>query len=210
MTAPDPDAGRARFAAATEAHLTAPLADGVILRHVDHDELTRQLDELWRDGPRPGARLERVISDDERARSGDLNAVLGTPLSHRILLEASGAVIGAYWGAQEDAGRYYMVNSIVRQDHRGHGLYARLLARVVLAARDAGFHVIYSRHRATNNAVLVPKLRAGFLIAGFEVAPRHGVLVHLRKYLQDGAARAFEYRIDGAHGEALRASGFID
>jgi hypothetical protein len=64
-----------------------------------------------------------------------------------------------------------------------------------------------SRHRADNNAVIVPKLRAGWVIAGFEVAPRFGLLVHLRRYLLDGFARAFAYRVDGGHAEALRAAG---
>jgi hypothetical protein len=55
--------------------------------------------------------------------------------------------------------------------------------------------------------VLVPKLRAGWAIAAFEVTLRYGLLVHLRRYLHDGFARAFGYRVDGSQAAALRAAG---
>ena len=40
----------------------------------------------------------------------------------------------------------------------------------------------------------------------FEVGLRYGLLVHLRRYLHDGFARVFGYRIDDGHAAALRAA----
>ena len=90
---------------------------------------------------------------------------------------------------------------------RGRGLYRALLPRVVAAARDAGFREVVSRHRADNNPILVPKLRAGFVISGFDVSPRWGLLVHLRRYLVEELALMHAYRVDGAEREALVARG---
>jgi hypothetical protein len=207
--APSADAARARFATATASHLTAPLADGVSLHHVTPAEVRAHAEQLWADDPRPPARLEVLYAAEERARIADLGAVFGEPLAHAILFERAGEVVGTYWGQQEPYGRYYMVNSIFRADVRRRGLYRAMLPRVVEAARAAGFAEVYSRHRADNNAVLVPKLQGGFSIAAFEVAPRFGLLVHLRRYLIDDIDRVFRHRIDGAYAAALRAAGAL-
>jgi hypothetical protein len=199
------DSARERFAAATATHLTAPLVDDFPLRLGTHAEVLAASEAMRAADPRPAGRLEALYSAEETARLADLAAVQGEPLSHYLLLERGGEVVGVYWGQQHPFGRYYMVNSIVRPDVLGRGVYRALLPRVVAAAEAAGFGEIYSRHRVDNNAILVPKLKAGFVIAGFEIAPRFGLLVHLRRYLIEGMDRAFRHRIDGAYGAEMRA-----
>jgi GNAT superfamily N-acetyltransferase len=124
-----------------------------------------------------------------------------------VLFRAGGDIIGGYWGAQDTEGRYAMIVTIVREDWRRHGVYSELLPRVVEAARESGFREIYSRHRADNNAILIPKLRAGFVIAGFEIAPRWGLTVHLRMYLVEAMRLLHEHRVDGEHAAELRTRG---
>jgi len=206
---PDADAARARFAAAVEAHLSAPLPGGVELRHVEAAELSAVTDRMWKEAARPVGRLDALYSEVQRAQMADLGAVLGKPLAHRILLVEHGEVIGAYWGQQAPLGRYLMVSTIIRPDRHGRGLYRALLPRIVEAVRDAGFTEIHSWHRADNNAVLVPKLKAGFVIMGFEVTPRFGVLVQLRRYLAENVELLNRHRIDGAFAEQLRALGVL-
>ena len=205
MTAND---ARDRFSAATARHLTAPLADGVTLRHVDARAWHEQIDAIWQGSqPRPGVDLRALFTPDEAARIADLDAILADRLEHRLLFESEGDVVGGYWGGQDTEGRYCMTVSVLRADWRRRGLYAALLPRVVDAATASGFREIYSRHRADNNAVLNPKLRAGFVIAAFEVAPRWGLTIHLRRYLVDAIGLVHEHRVDGAHTAALRARG---
>jgi hypothetical protein len=203
------DAARERFDAAAERHLTAPLADGVEIRHVTYEEVTAASDGLWADDARPHARLDVLYTEEQRARLGELNALFPQPLAHRLVFVEGGEVIGSYWGVQETWGRYYMVNTIFRRDRQGRGLYRALLPRVVAAAADAGFTEVYSRHRADNNAILIPKMKAGFTIAAFEVAPRFGMLVHLRRYLVPALDQMFRHRIDGAFSDELRERGAI-
>jgi hypothetical protein len=199
---------RARFNHATTRHLTAPLAPGVAIRHVAEAEWHSAIDAMWAGTlARPGLELTPLFRADEAEGFRNLDAIVGDRLHHRMLFEAEGATIGGYWGQQETFGRYYMTVSVFRPEWRGRGLYTALLGRVVAATTEAGFREMYSRHRADNNAILVPKLRAGWLIAGFEVAPRWGLTVHLRKYLVDALTLVHEHRIDGAHVPALRELG---
>ena len=199
--------GRRRFAEATARHLVGPLGAGVEVRACDAAAWREHADAMWRDDERPDVETAPLFDAETRARVDDLDALVPAPLEHRVLLHAGDEVVGTYWGVQEAYGRYYMVNTIVRRDWRGRGLYRALLDRVVAAVRDAGFREMYSRHRADNNAVLVAKLKAGWSIAAFEVAPRYGLMVHLRRILVDGYDRLFRYRIDGAEADALRAAG---
>ncbi|BDP43197.1 acetyltransferase [Deinococcus aetherius] len=94
------------------------------------------------------------------------------------LVEHGGEVVGWHSARQWDARTVYMVNTALLPGHRGRGLYTRLLPYLLGAFRAGGYTVIRSHHHATNNAVIVPKLRAGFVIAGLEVN-HHGVMAVL-------------------------------
>jgi GNAT superfamily N-acetyltransferase len=208
-TPPNPDAGRARFAAATAAHLTAPLPCGVTLRHVRNEEIMKFNRQLWALDAREAATVDVLYTADVRARAADLHAARSPPLQHCLLLERDGQIVGSYWGTQESYGRYVMLTSVLHPDVRGQGLYTALLPRVVAAAQDSGFLEISSSHRADHNVILVLKLKAGFSIAAFEIDPQFGILVHLRKYLVAGMTEMFRYRVDGAGHAWLRGRGAL-
>jgi hypothetical protein len=60
---------------------------------------------------------------------------------------------------------------------------------------DLGFQRIYSRHKMSNNAVIIPKLKAGFVITGFEVAMMYfGNLVELSYYTNPRRRELLEVR----------------
>lgn len=199
---------RARFDAATLRHLSTPLADGVSIRHVSEADWHASVDPMWSSTlDRPGLELGPLFTPDQTAAIRDLDGIVGDRLQHRMLFDAGGETIGGYWGQQETFGRYYMTVSVFRPEWRGKHLYRALLERVTAAVRDSGFREMYSRHRADNNAILVPKLKAGWLVAGFEITPRWGLTIHLRKYLIEAMTLAFEHRIDGAHAVELRERG---
>jgi GNAT superfamily N-acetyltransferase len=200
------DDARARFAAATR-HLLAPLPHGVVVQPCTPEEWEAQVEVMWQDLARPAVDLGPLSTPEQQAAIADLDAALPAALVHTVLFVHDDVTIGGYRGKQEAFGRYHMYNTILRPEWRGRGLYKAFLPHVEASVAESGFREMTSRHRADNNAVIVPKLRAGWLIAGFEVAPRFGLLVHLRRYLHDGFARAFAHRIDGAHAEELRAAG---
>jgi GNAT superfamily N-acetyltransferase len=198
---------RERFEQASRRHLTGELAAGVEMRPASADEYERHKTALWLGVGREAIDAAPLFSDEDRARYAALASLRGAQLEHRLLWTAGDQVVGSYWGFQEDYGRYYMINTVVHPDYQGRGLYSAFLPRLIAAVAEVGFREIYSRHRADNNAILVPKLKAGFVIAGFEIAPRFGMLVHLRLYLHRGLAQLFAHRIDGSGAAELRAGG---
>lgn len=96
------------------------------------------------------------------------------------LIGHAGGVVGWHSARQWDERTVYMSNTALLPGHRGRGLYTRLLPHLLEAFRARGYTLVRSHHHATNSAVLVPKLRAGFVVSGLEVN-HHGmmaVLIH--------------------------------
>lgn len=91
------------------------------------------------------------------------------------LVARGGEVAGWQYSRQWDGRAAYMVNTAFLPAHRGQGLYTRLLPHILAALRDEGYQLVRSHHHATNNAVIVPKLRAGFRLQGLQV-DEHGVM----------------------------------
>lgn len=94
------------------------------------------------------------------------------------LIGHGGQVAGWQYSRQWDARTAYMVNTALLPAHRGQGAYSRLLPVILEALRAEGYALVRSHHHATNNAVIVPKLRAGFRLQGLEV-DEHGVMAVL-------------------------------
>lgn len=76
----------------------------------------------------------------------------------------------------------HMINTGVLPAHRGKGIYSALLNLVIGYLQTMDVTSIRSRHRADNNPILVPKLKAGFTISGMEISPRFGTMVNLVYY----------------------------
>ncbi|WP_309571263.1 GNAT family N-acetyltransferase [Deinococcus sp.] len=94
------------------------------------------------------------------------------------LVAHSGTVVGWHSSRQWKARTAYMSNTAFLPAHRGQGLYTRLLPFILAFLRKQGYDIVRSGHHATNSAVLIPKLRAGFRLQGLEVA-EHGVMAVL-------------------------------
>ncbi|WP_034385803.1 GNAT family N-acetyltransferase [Deinococcus sp. YIM 77859] len=101
----------------------------------------------------------------------------GVP-TYTWLISHAGEVAGWHFSRQWDARTVYMSNTAFLPEHRGRGLYTRLLPIVLDTLRQEGYRLVRSHHHATNNAVLLPKLRAGFRIQGLH-ANEHGVMTVL-------------------------------
>ena len=94
------------------------------------------------------------------------------------LIARAGEVVGWQYSRGWDSRTAYMVNTAFLPTHRGKGLYTRLLPHILAALEAQGYALVRSHHHATNSAVIIPKLRAGFRIQGLEV-DSHGVMAVL-------------------------------
>ena len=92
-------------------------------------------------------------------------------------------LIGWTFAQQSDHDTLTMRNTAIDPVHRGKGLYTALLPIIIEHARSLGYQRIISTHHTANNAVIVPKLKAGFIITGLNVNEKFGLLVTLTFFL---------------------------
>jgi len=136
---------------------------------------------------------------------------------HHILYTASPAppsdpaeAVGCYHGYFQQPALYWMITSAVHPSHQRRGIYGAILESVLAFAKDAGVGAILSQHRADNNAIIIPKLKAGFLITSLRVSPVQGLMVELALALVPHVETLHRFRIkaEPVLEEAL-ASGLI-
>ena len=147
-------------------------------------------------------RSNEALSLAEKEAMDGLRKLMGAdPFMLRLGVFLGDEAVGWHVGRQEDGERFYMTNTGFLPEHQGKGLYTALLPKIVELLTAKGFQIIYSRHHATNNRVLVPKLKAGFVISSLEVNDRFGTLVHLTYFTNRlrrrmMAVRTGEARVD--------------
>lgn len=136
-----------------------------------------------------------AFSETER----DALDTLGKRLSERYRLGfgifQGETFVGWHLGQQTLAGTFEMSRTGIVKEYRGRGLYTALLPIVLEQLKNDGFQIATSRHNMTNNAVIIPKLKAGFIISGFEVDDRFGTLVQLSHYFNPLRRKMIDVRV---------------
>jgi len=179
---------------------TLKLGGGVEIRSVFTDlfeTLTEHHAKTLFDDAQYFFRPREYYSNEETKKLGILKQNLGQPLRLNLGAFHQDDLIGWSWGIQESAEVFYMVNSAVLPAYRRKGIYSELISTMVKEVSGQGFQLIYSKHVATNNAVLIPKLKAGFTISAFELSDQYGVLVHLRWYANPLRRKMMDFRAGG-------------
>ena len=87
-----------------------------------------------------------------------------------------------------------MRNSAILPEHRRKGLYTALMCEVLDCIEKLGFQIALSRHTTTNNSIIIPKLKAGFVITSLEVSDRFGTLVHLSYFFNEQRKKVMKFR----------------
>jgi len=140
-------------------------------------------------------RMRDVFSQREQENWEKLKKNLGSPIRINLaLFNESEEFIGWSWGYQESPAKFYMCNSAVFPEYRRLGLYSLLLEKMLDKAIVHGFQEIYSRHVATNNAVIIPKLKAGFKITSMEISDLFGTVIHLSYHTNKKRNKVFDFR----------------
>ena len=123
------------------------------------------------------------LSDEDRQLAHERREAFPQAWRMQWALEHHGMLIGWTYGYQLDHETLYMCNTAIDAEHRRKGLYTRILQHVLEYARSLGYQLVTSKHYASNNSVLIPKLKAGFIITGMALDDKYGLMVHLTKYL---------------------------
>ena len=176
-----------------------PLIDGYVAREVSEETFQPVFDAHY--ASIFGSIVElprREMIDDSAAASRDaLRKRMDNLLRVRWLVYHDNDVVGWTMGAQKTPDRYGMSNSVIFPEHRGRGVYTALLNALIARVAIEGFQVIESHHHATNNAVLVPKLKTGFVITGTEFNDIYGLLVTLSYFVDQRRRDALDFRVGG-------------
>lgn len=100
------------------------------------------------------------------------------------------------WSIGEQTGKevLQMRLSAVLPKHRGNGIYTRMLKLVLKKAKADGYQKVRSYHQPSNTPVLVAKLKAGFVITGFELDEIVGSLVVLTYFFNQDRKKVFDFR----------------
>ena len=166
-------------------HFPYDLGNGYTLREITTEEFlanySTKHDEYM--NPTVVADVTSHLSEQERRKIQERRAPYLSAWRLHWVVEHHGIVIGWTNAYQKDPETLYMLKTALDPAHRGKGLYSRMLQLVIEHARAEGFQLITSKHRVSNNAVIIPKLKAGFLITSMTVDERFGTVVYLTKYL---------------------------
>lgn len=88
----------------------------------------------------------------------------------------------------------YTQTSVVLPAHRRKGIYTALTKKILEVASGKGYQMVTSNHVASNNAVIMAKLKLGFYISGFELVDDYGALVKLTCFLNEKRSQMFNVR----------------
>jgi len=140
--------------------------------------------------------FEKFNSEKENDKINELSSdCFKRPFTlHLGVYDKENNFAGWSFGWQENATTYYMCNSAVFKKYRRKGIYNALLETTLSILREKGFQLIYSRHNATNNNVIIPKLKSGFIISKMELSDTFGCLIHLHYYTNKTRRKLMDYR----------------
>ncbi len=138
--------------------------------------------------------LRSALSAEEEATLARLRANADALYRLHLGIFHGDGFVGWHTGRQVNAEEYAMTNSAVLPAHRRQGLYTFLLARVLDIVRGEGFQIVTSGHNATNNRIIVPKLKAGFVITGLELSAEFGTVVKLTYFFNPLRRHALDVR----------------
>jgi len=124
----------------------------------------------------------KMYSDEEIEKLNKLYAEHKEAYRLNYFIMQNEELAGWATGYQTDANEFYMHNTGIFEQHRRKGIYSKILQLVLSTVKEKGYQKVHSKHATTNNAVIIPKLKAGFLINGMEVNEKFGILVKLIYY----------------------------
>lgn len=146
-----------------------PLNDSYFVKEVQSDEWHQFFEEhVSQVFPNEQSMpLNFLLSPTEQAKLDGLQSNLSQRKALYFLLVDEDKPIGWHFGFQRSELEYFMANTGILPPYQNRKIYSSFLTYAIERITDEGFQYITSIHHANNNAVLIPKLKAGFLIQSF-------------------------------------------
>lgn len=135
----------------------------------------------------------KILSEEEKNHLRELHKNTSQMIRLNLGIFKGDSFCGWFTGDQYNNETFYMRNSAILPKFRRQGLYTALLNEVLQRVKGLGFQIILSRHTSTNNNIIIPKLKAGFVITAIEVSDRFGTLVHLSYFFNQTRKKFMEF-----------------
>lgn len=139
-------------------------------------------------------KLSVILADREKTKIRELSKNCETSYALRLYILHRGKKIGWHVGEQSDSQTFHMINTAIFKQYQNKGIYSAVLSKILGILKEKGFQKVYSEHHATNNQVIVPKLKLGFVITALELHDTFGVLVRLTYYFNKDRRKVIDFR----------------
>lgn len=138
---------------------------------------------------------DNSYSEIEKTKKQELKNELKNPFFYTYFIKKNNEIVGAYITKALNEEELEMWVTAILPEHRRKGIYKALLQYTLDHAKKIGFQKIISQHAATNNPIIIAKLKAGFVINGFLVNDKCGIQVTLIYYFNEIRNKMMNYRI---------------
>lgn len=101
-------------------------------------------------------------------------------------------VAGWSYGEMHDPETYFMANTAVLPAYQRRGIYSAYLSHFIQYLTALGYERITSTHQPNNRAVLMAKLKAGFVLSGMILDERWSAQVQMTYHVYPDRQRGFE------------------
>jgi RimJ/RimL family protein N-acetyltransferase len=176
-------------------YFPAELDSGITAVSVDSSTFWQALDTIGQqDSPFSSlSELGNYTMPPERAtRAQALSAVYAqTHREHILFTTADQACVGWSTGAMLDPSTFFMSYSAVIPRYQRHGIYSSFLRVFLRYLHALGYERVTSNHMVNNRAVLIAKLKAGFVITGTILDERWGAQAALAYFFYEDRRRGF-------------------
>lgn len=183
-------------------HFGEPLLERYRLEPVTEDEYWNVLVPDWRPHWPPEVYFDfaRLRDREQREQVERLARARGAAdlVERWRVLDRVGRQVALFSGRQTGPSEFLMTHAQVVPEARGRGIYSAIVRLMLAYTRELGFETVTSEHSPTNNAVLVPKLRAGFFITGLVLQAAWGPSVRLTYFHDPRQRAAFAFRAGDA------------
>ncbi len=139
---------------------------------------TKQLNENLMDDY-PFLQWQKELIEEAKEKMKSLGQLQKDTYKLRIALLKNKELVGWSFGWQESPTTFFMGASVVTKDFRGKGYYSKMVHKIFEITKQEGFQSVSSFHIATNNPILIAKLKLGFNVTGMQLDAIHGILIKL-------------------------------
>jgi GNAT superfamily N-acetyltransferase len=111
-----------------------------------------------------------------------------------FIVRKNDEVIARSFSNQISLDTLMMCMSYVKKEYRGNGIYKMMMDETIKRSKEIGYRKIQSYHNTTNNNIIIPKLKAGFVFTGIKINAGYGTLAELTMFFNSDEKDAVDFR----------------